>query len=90
MLLIIASRRLGPRPALPGRTTLPAHGRRIASGLLSHPITHFPPLGQGATLGERHLRREFRHLRVSPSPTQAGQEQSKLFPRTLGHPFILK
>lgn len=90
MLLIITSRRLGPRPALPSRNTLPAHGRRIAPGLLSRPITHFPPSGQGAALGKNHQRREFRRLGLSPSPIQAGQEQSKLFPWRLGRPFIFK
>lgn len=54
MLLIIASRRLGPRPVLPSRNVLPAHRRRIAPGFLSHPITHFPALGQRANQAKSH------------------------------------
>lgn len=87
MLLIIARRRLGPSPEpRPKR----AAGTRRRSRIPERPQRSLPALWTRSHTGESHQDREFGCLRLSPSPIQAGQEQNKIFPWTLGRSFIFK
>lgn len=87
MLLIIARRRLGPSPEpRPKR----AAGTRRRSRIPEPPQRSLPALWTRSHTGESHQDREFGCLRLSPSPIQAGQEQNKIFPWTLGRSFIFK
>lgn len=87
MLLIIARRQRGPSPV-----PRPKHaaGTRRSSLIVEPPQCSLPTLWTRSHMGESHQGREFRCLRLSPSPIQAGQEQNKIFPRTLGRSFIFK
>lgn len=88
MLLIIARRRLGPQPWVPRPKHAAGTGQR--SRIPEPPQHSLPCLWTRGHMGENHQGREFRHLRLSPRPIQAGQEQNKIFPWILGRPFIFK
>lgn len=78
----------GPQPCPPR----PEHaaGTRGHSRIPEPPQCSPPGLWTRGHMGENHQHREFRCLRLSPGPVQAGQEQNKIFPWTLSHLFIFK
>lgn len=76
----------GPQPCVPR----PKHaaGTRRRSRIPEPPQYSLP--GLWTREGESHQGREFRRLRLSPSPIQAGLEENKIFPWTLSRSFIFK
>lgn len=73
----------GPRPEH-------AAGTRRRSRIPEPPQNSLPGLWTSGHMGQSHQSRDFRSLRLSPNPIQAGQEQNKNFPWTLSRPFIFK
>lgn len=78
----------GPQPCVP-RAEHAAGTRRRSR--IPEPHQDSPPgLWTRGHRGQNNQDREFRRLRLSPGPIQAGQEQNKIFPWTLSRPFIFK